>query len=111
MIYYIILIIMTLIGAIASFSLKKASSTDGLFNMLKHKPLYLGGGLYLISALLNIYVLRYIDYSIVLPLTAITYVWTMILSRVFLGEKMSMKKATGVCLIAIGAFLLTGNAF
>ncbi len=102
---------MTLIGAIASLFLKKASSNNGLLNMLKHPFLYLGGGLYLISALLNIYVLRYIEYSIVLPLTAITYIWTMIFSRVFLFEKISIKKVTGVCLIIIGVFLLTSNTF
>lgn len=80
LIYYFILVIMTLSGAIASFFLKKASASDNLFSMLKNINLYIGGCLYLVSALLNIDVLRYLDYSVVLPLTSITYVWIMVIS-------------------------------
>ena len=36
LIYYLILIIMTLIGAIASLYLKKASNSDGMLNIIKN---------------------------------------------------------------------------
>ncbi|MFR2167688.1 MAG: hypothetical protein ACLS5W_07540 [Coprococcus sp.] len=47
--------------------------------------------MYLVSALLNIYVLRYLDYSVVLPLTSVTYIWTMVISYFILKEKISKK--------------------
>ena len=105
--YYLILIIMTLIGAIASLYLKKASNSDGMLNAIKNINLYTGGMLYLIAAVLNIYILKFLDYSIVLPLTSVTYIWTMILSHFKLNEKISKTKIIGVILIIIGAILVS----
>lgn len=105
--YYLILIIMTLIGAIASLYLKKASNLEGMLNIIKNINLYIGGILYLISAILNIYILKFLDYSIVLPLTSVTYIWTMILSYFKLNEKINKKKIIGVILIIIGAILVS----
>ena len=80
MIVYIpILIVMTILGAFAGMFLKRASSNLNIKALLLNYNLYIGGLLYLISALLNIYVLRFLDYSVVLPLTSITYVWTCLL--------------------------------
>lgn len=101
--YFIILIIMTLLGSVASLFLKRASGADGLFQMIKNMNLYIGGFLYLASAVLNIWILRYLDYSVVLPLTSLTYIWTMVLSYMILKEKITKKKIGGVVLILIGA--------
>lgn len=107
MIYFILLLIMTLIGSVASLFLKQASSqSNGLIELIKNFNCYLGGALYFISALLNIIILRYLDYSIVLPLTSVTYIWTMILSYWILKEKITKKKVMGVGLIVIGAVFL-----
>lgn len=105
--YYGILIFMTLCGAVASLFLKRASSADGILKMLLNINLYLGAGLYLVSAVLNIFVLRFLDYSVVLPLTSITYIWTMVLSYFILSEKITAKKIGGVLLILIGAMLVS----
>ena len=105
-IYYIILIIMTIIGSIASLFLKKASSSEKIKELLKNKNIYIGGILYLLSAILNIYILKYLDYSVVLPLTSITYIWTLIISYKMLKEKISLKKIMGVSLILIGAIII-----
>ena len=107
LIYYFILVIMTLSGAIASFFLKKASTSYNIFSMLKNINLYIGGCLYLVSALLNIDVLRYLDYSVVLPLTSITYVWIMVISYFILKENITKNKIVGVVLILIGAVLVS----
>lgn len=103
MINFFLLIIMTMLGSAASLFLKKASGSDGIICMLKNINLYIGGGLYLASAVLNIYVLKFLDYSVVLPLTSLTYIWTMILSYMILKEKITRKKIGGVVLILIGA--------
>lgn len=107
MIYYAILAGMTLIGAIASLFLKGASASDNIMKMLVNINLYIGGGLYVLSAILNIFVLRYMDYSIVLPLTSITYIWTMVLSRFILKEKITIKKMAGTILIIVGAVFIS----
>lgn len=105
--YFVILLIMTLLGAVASLFLKKASEAHHLIDLLKNINLYVGGVLYLLSAVLNIYILRYLDYSVVLPLTSLTYIWTMILSYMILSEKISKKKIIGVMLILIGAICVS----
>jgi drug/metabolite transporter (DMT)-like permease len=103
--YYLVLILMTIIGAVAGYCLKKSSSV-GLLNIIKNYYFYLGAGLYFISALLNIYTLKFLDFSIVLPLTSITYIWTMIISSYKLNEKISRKKILGISAILIGAIFI-----
>lgn len=105
--YFMILIAMTAIGSIASLFLKKASGAESFVKMLVNPRLYVGGGLYLLSAVLNIYILRFLEYSVVLPLTAITYIWTMVLSYLILKEKITIKKMGGVVLIVVGAVLVS----
>ncbi len=105
--YFVMLIIMTMIGSVASLFLKKASAAHGFIILLTNLNLYIGGMLYFISALLNIYILRQLDYSIVLPLTSITYIWTMILSYLILKEKITIKKLVGVSLIIVGAIFVS----
>lgn len=105
--YFVSLLIMTLIGSVASLFLKRASGTEGLIALIKNVELYIGGFLYLASAVLNIWILRYLDYSVVLPLTSLTYIWTMVLSYMILKEKITKKKIGGVVLILIGAIFVS----
>lgn len=97
---------MTMLGAFAGFFLKKLSADSKMVNSILNPNLYLGGGLYFISALLNIYLLKYLNYSVILPLTSITYIWTMIISYYLLREKVTFKKVVGVCLIMVGSLVL-----
>ena len=98
---------MTMIGSIASLFLKKASGFNNLKSLILNHNLYIGGILYVLGALLNIYILRFLDYSVVLPLTSITYIWTMVLSYLILKEKISPIKIIGVFGILLGALLIT----
>ena len=106
-IYYIVLLIMTMFGSVASVFLKKASGSNDLIDMLKNINLYIGGFLYVSSAVLNIWLLKILDYSVILPLTSLTYIWTMILSYFILKEKITVKKIAGVCLILVGAIIIS----
>ena len=106
-IYYIVLLIMTMFGSVASLFLKKASGLNSLIDMLKNINLYIGGFLYVSSAVLNIWLLKILDYSVILPLTSLTYIWTMILSYFILKEKITVKKIAGVCLILVGAIIIS----
>lgn len=97
---------MTLLGSVASLFLKKASNSGSTIPLAKNLNFYVGGLLYFLSALLNIYLLKHIDYSILLPLTSITYVWTLFLSFVFLKERISMRLVSGIVLVICGVILL-----
>lgn len=98
---------MTALGAFASLFLKKASENLNLKSLLLNYNLYLGGALYLVAAIVNIYVLKFLDYSLVLPLTSLTYIWTMLISYFILKENIGFKKIIGVSLIVIGAIIIS----
>ena len=106
MIYLVILITMTLFGAIAAYFLKKVSESESLMDTLKSKYLYFGGGLYVTAAVLNIYLFRFLDYSVVLPLTAMTYILTMLISYKYLGEKITKRKIFGILMIIGGSVFI-----
>ena len=58
MIFYIaVLFVMTFLGATASLFLKKASGSEGVLALMQNVNFYLGGMLYLLAAVLNIYIL------------------------------------------------------
>ena len=59
--YYAILLLMTMIGSLASLFLKLATQSESYLKMLMNLHFYLGGGLYFLSALMNIYVLKYLE--------------------------------------------------
>ena len=105
----VLLIVMTMMGTAASLFFKKASGSHGLVSMIRNINLWIGGGIYVGAALLNILVLKYMDYSVVLPLTSLTYVWTMLVSFLFLKEHISKKQIIGVALIVAGAFLTVNS--
>ena len=105
--YFVALLLMTLLGSVASLFLKKASGSSDFMAMVKNPNLYLGGFLYLASAIINIYVLRYLDYSVVFPLTSLTYVWTMFISKFELHEKITNKKMIGIGLILLGSIFVS----
>lgn len=105
-IIFSIIIIMTYLGAQASVFLKKASDKKSLKASITSSSLYCGGGLYLICSLMNIWVLKYLEYSKMLPLTSITYIWTLILAYLVFKEKISKRKIIGILAISIGSFLV-----
>jgi len=97
---------MTLFGSIAAYFLKKVSASETLLETIKSKYLYFGGALYVTAAVLNIYLLRFLDYSVVLPLTALTYIWTMLISYRYLAEKITKRKILGTVMIISGSIFI-----
>jgi len=105
-IYLLLIIVMTIMGSFGGFFFKKASADFKIPDILFNRNLYIGALLYVAAAVFNIYVLKFLDYSMVLPLTSLTYIWTMIISYRLLGEKITKKKLAGVTLIVIGAIVM-----
>lgn len=100
---------MSMFGAMGTICFKRASGTSSICELLKEANLYFGCALYFLAALINIYVLKYLDYSVVMPLTSLTYIWTLLFSKVLLNEKITSKKIAGIIFIIIGASLIALN--
>jgi len=101
------LLMMGFSASIASFFLKKSTAQGLVITKLLQSPcLYLGGFLYVFSALLNIYLLKVLPYSVVVPLGALTYVWTLLISHRFLGERITRYKVIGIAFILLGVSLV-----
>ena len=105
---YLAVLVMTLIGAMGAFFLKIGMDrVAGPADLFRTPQLYAGGCFYLAGAALNILLLRRLDYSVLYPMTALTYVWSMALSASFLGERVTRQKIFGVATILFGVFLLS----
>lgn len=101
---YFLFPIMTLLGALGGYFFKKgAENLNGIVSLILNWRVYIGGIFYVSAAILNIVVLKFLSYSIVLPLTAMTYIWTMIISKIALGEKITKNKIIGTILIILGS--------
>jgi len=101
-IYYVLILIMTLTASFASLFLKKSTVNRAILSIITNKYLYIGGSLYVLVAFFNIWILKLLPYSVVVPLGSITYIWTMIIAGVFLKEKIGAGKIIGVLLILAG---------
>ena len=100
---YALVPVMTLGGALGAFFFKQgAQQVNGIVTLFAQPKIYLGGVFYVLSALLNVYLLRYLEYSVLYPMTAITYIWSAILSKLFLGETISWNKLLGIGAICVG---------
>ena len=97
---------MTLFGALGAYFFKKVTA-DGIWNLITDKHLYLGGGFYVLGALINILLLRTLNYSIIYPMSCLTYIWTTVLSKCMLNEKITRKKAAGIAFLVLGVVILT----
>ena len=100
------IIVMTLLGALASWMLKLASDDSSLRATATDWHLWAGGAGYGLAAILNIWLLRHLDLSVVLPATALTYLWTLVIARIFLGEALTLGKIAGVGLIVGGVICI-----
>lgn len=107
MIYFFVLL-MTLAGSLGAFFFKRSTEKmTGMFSLLRAPTFYLGGCLYVLGALMNVVLLRFMDYTVLYPMSAITYIWSLVISNRFLDEKVTRKKVLGIALICLGVFLLT----
>ncbi len=103
------LLIMTIAGTFGAMFFKRASASlaaGSLLSLIKNYNLYIGGAFYLLGAVLNILLLRKLDYSIVYPMTSLTYVWTLLVSFFFFHEKINKQKVLAIILIVAGAVII-----
>lgn len=100
-------LLMTWISSLGAFFLKQsANKMTGIFSLLRFPGFYTGCCLYAMGSLLNIFLLRFMDYTVLYPMSAITYIWSLVISNRFLNEKITKKKLIGISLICLGVMLL-----
>lgn len=91
---------MTLFGSLGSVLFKA-------YAMNKKKRYLLSGVMfYGMGALLNIYLLSQLPYTIVVPANALTFIWTLIFAKWLFKERIGIHKILGVFVIIIGLILL-----
>lgn len=98
---FILIAAMTLMGAYGSLCLKKAALSSSFFKIAEGFFWY-GTGM-----ILNILALKYYEYTVVFPLTSLTYIWSFIFGVRILHEKYTRYNLAGIILIIGGAFLLS----
>lgn len=100
---------MTVSGTLGAYFFKRTSGKQEkllLLEILKMPSLYMGGAFYVAGAVINIILLKYMDYSVLYPMTSLTYIWTTILAWVALHEKINYNKLIAIILIIMGVFVL-----
>ena len=103
----ILFLLMTFLGSYGSLLLKKSTQNGvSIFKLLKNIFFYCGGFSYFLSAVINIILLKYINYTIMLPLTSVTYIWSLLLAYFVLKENLSKEKIIGMTVIGLGILLI-----
>lgn len=73
---------------------------------LKSPDFWFGGGCYVFPILLWTYLLKYMELTKLQPLLAIVYIYTILLSILFLGEIPSISRIFGIAMIIAGVILV-----
>jgi len=106
----VILVVLScaLLGAIGQLFFKKASdSLDySILSIIGNKWLILGLFFYGIATIGYVFSLKYGDLSVLYPIIALSYVFTLFLSWKFLGESLNSLKILGTFMIVISVGLI-----
>jgi multidrug transporter EmrE-like cation transporter len=99
------------VGSFGAVFLKSgASRVKNLKSILTNWRLAVGIGMYLLSSVFFVFGMRRGELSVLYPMVALGYLWTVVWSRVFFGEPLTRSKFIAVGLILVGiAFLGFGN--
>ena len=89
----------TLVASAGMLLFKIASGERKIF---LSKYFFAGGLLLVLGTVLMILALKIEELSVLFPITALTYIWVMILARIFLREKLNRWKLVSIVLIVAG---------
>jgi len=78
--------------------------------LLTNHHLILGVAVYAVSTVLYVYALNKEHLSILYPITATSYIWTTIFSKIFLKEPVGLPSLIGVFFILLGVTLIATQA-
>lgn len=101
-------ILCTIIGSFGALLLKIGANkvSLNLRRLIKNYALIGGLLLYGFSTIIFIIALKHGELSVLYPFVAMVYVWIIILSKVFLKERLNLAKIVGIVLIIAGVSLI-----
>jgi len=109
-IFILIVVFSSVIGAIGGFFFKQASGKiNSIISAIKSKELIIGFFFFGIAALLYLIALRNGELNVLYPISALSYVWSLFIGKKFLNEKINIYKQGGVALIIIGLIFIVNN--
>ncbi|MBZ5660190.1 MAG: DMT family transporter [Acidobacteriia bacterium] len=119
---YVLLFLLVLLGSVGntllSKGMKDAGDLDisrlstieaGAVHVLTSGTIWLGIALMLMFMVCHMLVLSRVDFSFVMPFSAIAYALVPLLGYLFLGEQVSAARWTGIVLIFLGVLLVNST--
>ena len=100
------------IGSIGQLEFKQGAN-DLQFDiklLLTNYHLIAGVAVYSLSTILYVYALNKGDLSVLYPIIATSYIWTLIFSKIFLKEPVGLTSWAGVFFILFGVALIATQA-
>ncbi len=95
----------TVVAAVGALYLKKGAAVFSLKTVHKNYALMAGVFGYGLSMLLAIPALKFGHLNILFPITSLSYVWSLLLSKVVLDEAITSRRVIGVLLVVCGVAL------
>lgn len=101
---YVFAIAAVIIASASQVLLKKKASKapKNFFKKFLNGPVILSYLLLFLSMALNSLALREMDMTVLPCITATSFLWIMVLSAIFLGEKPTRRKVIGIVMILVG---------
>lgn len=103
-----LLVLVALLAAVGNLFFKRASLSGGKSFLRKIFSWYFvfGGGFFVLCPVISSFCARYIEFTVMYAMTALNFVFILLLSRLFLKEKLDRYKLAGVGLIVAGILLI-----
>jgi uncharacterized membrane protein len=100
------------IGSIGQLEFKRGADNlqFDIKLLLTNYHLIIGVAVYAVSTVLYVYALNKGQLSILYPVIATSYIWTLLFSRIFLKEQISLTGWAGVFFILFGVTLIAVQA-
>ena len=100
------------IGSIGQLEFKRGAENlqFDIKLLLTNYHLIIGVAVYAVSTVLYVYALNKGQLSILYPIIATSYIWTLLFSRIFLKEEISLTGWAGVFFILFGVTLIAAQA-
>lgn len=105
----LLVLLASFIGSFGAVFLKSGSghlSSSSIFSLILNWRLAAGIVLFVLSSVFFILAIKQGELSVLYPMVSLSYVWTMLWSRLFFGEPFTKGKFLGLAMILAGIFCL-----